>query len=256
MHVCVQSNAACLTYLNRSVCRCTFMPRDKGGIGRTGKKHKKKASHDIHRQPKAESGVQALAGTSCAEELLVAAQAVADATADGLAKAAATRPDGLSLAGLGLALEGVEVVEVSSGSDDQEEDAPSPRVACYNPAYIPREWPPEAEPTPSDHVVKATKRMRGSRLAEEAIHAAVLCELKQVWLREGVDAPLGVIEGWEEYDAYMRERGKEIHQSRYHELLSELKKSFPMMVCCEHFERGMCMHGIPCECGKQQAPWP
>ena len=30
------------------------MPRDRGGIGRTGKKHKKKAIFDVHRQPKVE----------------------------------------------------------------------------------------------------------------------------------------------------------------------------------------------------------
>ena len=30
------------------------MPRDKGGIGRTGRKHKKKSKFDAHRQPKAE----------------------------------------------------------------------------------------------------------------------------------------------------------------------------------------------------------
>ena len=30
------------------------MPRKQGGIGRTGGKHKKPSTHDLHRQPKAE----------------------------------------------------------------------------------------------------------------------------------------------------------------------------------------------------------
>lgn len=36
------------------VRRRTFMPRDKGGFGRTGGKAKKTATHNIHRQPKAD----------------------------------------------------------------------------------------------------------------------------------------------------------------------------------------------------------
>ena len=32
------------------------MPQDKGGIGRTGKKHKKKSKFDVHRQIKGGDG--------------------------------------------------------------------------------------------------------------------------------------------------------------------------------------------------------
>ena len=230
------------------------MPRAKGGIGRTGNKHKKKATHDIHRQLKAEGGEKAPDGPSRAEELLAAAQAAADAlVAERLATAAA-QLQVFSVAGLGIALANVDAPaeHVSSAEDD---DSPDPPVACYNGVRSMMDpWPPE--PTPPDHVVKATMRMRGSQLAEEAIRAASLCELMQVWMRKGVDAPLGVIEGWEKYDAEMRERRKKFYERGYHESLSTLKESFPMMVCCEHFERGMCTHGNPCECGKQQAPWP
>ena len=49
-------------------------------------------------------------------------------------------------------------------------------------------------------------RLRGSKRAEDAILAAEACELRQCWLREGIDEPLGGIEGWEELDARRRER--------------------------------------------------
>ena len=57
--------------------------------------------------------------------------------------------------------------------------------------------------------------MRGSRLAAKAVHAAELCELAQVWLREGADAPIGVVEGWEDFDAERRQRSKQIYSGDY-----------------------------------------
>ena len=50
------------------------MPRDKGGIGRTGKKHKKPATHDVYRQLKAEPVEGAAPAASLAVERLVEAR--------------------------------------------------------------------------------------------------------------------------------------------------------------------------------------
>ena len=45
------------------------MPRDKGGIGRTGKKHKKPATHDVYRQLKPEPVEGAAPAASSAEQI-------------------------------------------------------------------------------------------------------------------------------------------------------------------------------------------
>ena len=42
----------------------------------------------------------------------------------------------------------------------------------------------------------------------------------------------------------------------YAAALQTLKSAFPNIACCVGFETGDCMHGKPCECGWQQAPWP
>ena len=57
------------------------MPRDQGGIGRTGKKHKKKALFNVHRQPKS---TEAMVQPAAAE------------TKDGTAKLAETITAGAS----------------------------------------------------------------------------------------------------------------------------------------------------------------
>ena len=59
------SNPCSLT-CSLSACRCTFMPRDKGGIGRTGKKHKKKSKFDVHRQIKGGDGADTSAAPTTA----------------------------------------------------------------------------------------------------------------------------------------------------------------------------------------------
>ena len=55
------------------------MPRDKGGIGRTGKKHKKPATHDVCRRLKAEPVEGAAPAASLAVERLVEAREAAQA---------------------------------------------------------------------------------------------------------------------------------------------------------------------------------
>ena len=42
----------------------------------------------------------------------------------------------------------------------------------------------------------------------------------------------------------------------YLESLKALKQAFPALKCCDALETGGCAHGIPCECGWLQAPWP
>ena len=51
LHVCVKER---LADVQRSCPQVFPMPRFKGGIGRTGKKHKKVANFDIHRLIKTE----------------------------------------------------------------------------------------------------------------------------------------------------------------------------------------------------------
>ena len=86
--------------------------------------------------------------------------------------------------------------------------------------------------------------------------AAEACELRQCWLREGIDEPLGVVEGWEEADAARREREQSWAWGEYLEALRAVRARFPMMVCCSEFDEGACVHGQRCECGGLQAPWP
>ena len=135
-----------------------------------------------------------------------------------------------------------------------------PPVPAPSPPPMPESSAPSApalEPeTALPCAAKKPLRLKGSRLAEDAIHAAHRCELKQTWLREDEDEPVGVREGWEAYDAEMRERGQEIHWDLYLDSLLAMKERFPMMVCCHYFEIGGCVHGKPCECGGLQAPWP
>ena len=54
-HVCVQVRLTHRVFLCAQVYR---MPRNVKGIGRTGKKHKKPASTDNHRQPKNQGAIQ------------------------------------------------------------------------------------------------------------------------------------------------------------------------------------------------------
>ena len=82
------------------------------------------------------------------------------------------------------------------------------------------------------------------------------CELAQTWLREGVDTPIGVQPGWEAYDSAALEVRQEHRLDLYLDLLIEIKQQYPMKVCCHLFEIGGCRHGIRCECGGTQAPWP
>ena len=97
--------------------------------------------------------------------------------------------------------------------------------------------------------------MQGSNLAQEAVFAACRCELRQTWLEDD-EEPIGVRAGWEAYDAARRERSLEVQVPLYMDALLAIADRFPMKVCCELFELGMCEHGTPCECGGTQAPWP
>ena len=67
------------------------MPRDKGGIGRTGKKHKKPATHDVYRQLKAEPVEGAAPAASLAVERLVEAREAAQAALEQHAQGASAQ---------------------------------------------------------------------------------------------------------------------------------------------------------------------
>jgi hypothetical protein len=73
------------------------MPRDRGGIGRTGRKHKKKSEFDVHRQPKAELvGESSSPGQEAAsmneEELEEAAAVLANTSIDSKDEGQAATP--------------------------------------------------------------------------------------------------------------------------------------------------------------------
>ena len=133
-------------------------------------------------------------------------------------------------------------------------------VQALAPAAPPCVPPSLAQPPVPAPAVTAVPRkplrLQGSVLAEDAVLAARGCELAQTWLREGVDEPLGVQEGWDEFDAEARERHQDHRWDTYLNSLIAVKERFPMKVCCHYFEIGGCTHGIPCECGGTQAPWP
>jgi len=131
--------------------------------------------------------------------------------------------------------------------------APAPAAPpCVPPS---RAQPPVPAPAVTE-VARKPLRLQGSVLAEDAVLAARGCEFAQTWLREGVDKPLGVREGWEEFDAEELESHQDRRWDRYLDTLLAVKERFPMKVCCPYFEIGGCTHGIPCECGGTQAPWP
>ena len=48
-------------------CRCSRMPRFNGGIGRTGKKHKKVPKFNVHRQEKGDCGPKTLDAPATAD---------------------------------------------------------------------------------------------------------------------------------------------------------------------------------------------
>ena len=222
------------------------MPRKQGGIGRTGGKHKKPSAHDLHRQPKAELVEHAGAGPSRAVETLVRAMEAAEAAA-----AAALEHEALSVGEMQDALKDC-AEEASGGQAEQSaQSAPSAPLEWHYPPLL--EWPP---PIPPNQPVRTMLRLRGSTLAQDAILAAVACELRQCWLREGVDEPLGVVEGWEESDAARREVDAAAAWGEYLDALRAVRARFPMMVCCSEFDEGACVHGQRCECGGLQAPWP
>ena len=63
------------------MCIKYIMPRIQGGIGRTGSKHKRPATHDLHRQVKTEGGDQDDAGPSSALAALSDAKGAAESAA-------------------------------------------------------------------------------------------------------------------------------------------------------------------------------
>ena len=226
------------------------MPRKQGGIGRTGGKHKKDSTHDAHRQPKAELVDHAGAGPSRAVETLNRAIEAAKAAA-----AAALDAEALSVEDMQDALKEVEAEEASGGQPEQSAQAELsvPAVESYHPPFPSPPFPP---PVPPNQPVRTMLRLRGSKRAQDAILAAEACELRQCWLREGIDEPLGVIEGWEELDAWRREQAQSWAWGQYLDALRAVRERFPMIVCCSDFDEGACVHGLRCECGGLQAPWP
>ena len=114
------------------------------------------------------------------------------------------------------------------------------------------EPPPARTEAPRTHAAAPLKvrRLQGSRLAQDAVFGAERCEYAQVWLRDGVDTPIG------HRCAHELRSTQRVHYKNYLECLSALEEAFPMKVCCPDFVTGECTHGIPCECGGTQAPWP
>ena len=156
------------------------------------------------------------------------------------------------LAGASAALDPAPLpTELSPTESPPLPPAPTPPP----PPGPPPHGPPPPGPPPPPPAGKLVRLFR-SRLTEWAISAAMGCELAQTWLREGVDTPIGVQPGWEAYDSAALEVRQEHRLDLYLDLLIEIKQQYPMKVCCHLFEIGGCRHGIRCECGGTQAPWP
>ena len=102
-------------------------------------------------------------------------------------------------------------------------------------------------------LVKQIKRLQGSREAAEAIYACREIELAQDSLARTL-----ADESHPMRDEFLEINRRDIAtaKSDYATALRTLKAAFPTMVCCDVFETGGCSHGQPCECGRQQAPWP
>ena len=225
------------------------MPRDRGGIGRTGNKRKKRANVDTHRNQKSDADEES--PTRAPKEVDTNVEEVEQATC------AAPRVLGPKLNVLPLPL------------DEPCPTFGAPLAAAPLAAPIPDSSPiepPLTEPPPIEPPlnmapapIRATPtvlRLQGSVLAERAVRAAMGCEIAQTWLREDVDEPIGVEPGWEAFDAEARERHQDHRWDTYLDALVAIKERFPMKVCCNWFEIGACTHGTPCECGGSQAPWP
>ena len=68
VYQCMILHTCCYSSSVGSRVSGTFMPRKQGGIGRTGSKHRKVATHDSHRQLKREGDAADGAGCSTALE--------------------------------------------------------------------------------------------------------------------------------------------------------------------------------------------
>ena len=224
--------------------RRSFMPRDKGGIGWTGKKAKKRAED----RRAAEEGASSIGPSTLPSPAAAGAAAAND---NELEEAAAT------LARADINSESEEDVSEKEPKEAAVEGGRRPsdvtaEVDVSFSEFLPRSLPAAPEPEPPTGVVR---RLKGSVLAEDAVQAARGCEIAQTWLREG-DAPIFVQPGWEAYNAEQRREHQRHRSATYLAALAAIKECFPMKVCCNYFEFGGCTHGIPCECGSTQAPWP
>ena len=83
----------------------------------------------------------------------------------------------------------------------------------------------------------------GSRPAAEAIHEVVEIEVLERALARDRNDPHDT----RNYEAVLKD---------YKAALAKIKKQIPGVVCCDAFESGGCAHGMLCECGWLQAPWP
>ena len=230
--------------MNRSCCRCTFMPRERGGIGRTGTKHKKSAARASQvRVGSSDAGqpiTNLLLATSCAQPTIEPLEPSAPLS---------------SLTGCN------ESEPAAPAAADSEPAAPP---AASSPPPAPPPHPEEGSPRPPypkptfPRPCRDINRLRGSMEAWAAIKAATECELAGTWTDEFPDERNDDLDD-DEFDGLERleiEKRKEIAIKNYQSSLQNIKEKFPRMVCCDDFEVGGCRHGHRCECGSTKPAWP
>lgn len=152
--------------------------------------------------------------------------------------------------------------------------APPPPTPPQPPQPPPQPPPHPAPPPPRalPPVLPSRKQIVtvfGSREAAQAIYACREIEFAQAEIQRGMEKlanpppdPLAGVPGVQPLLEAISEQIKSDRatlaesQKEHASALLALSLAFPAAKCCDAWETGACVHGIPCECGWRQAPWP
>ena len=215
IHACIQVPLPVVAPVVAQVYR---MPRS-SGIGRTGKKHKKAASHDLHRQPKLEAVDVGIPLASSAGDRCVKVPGAAPLPPS------PTRPAALPAASTTSSTTASEVTVSSFTSyipqphPNYKSDKPFPPGfrGCGG-AYGDEKWDPFEPPCiPSD---ERPANIFGSEEAARA--AAAASYMEQQLPDEHINE-----EGEVEEDEYHNEEAEEMARVRYKHALRRLASAFP-----------------------------
>ena len=238
-HVCVQVRLTHRVFLCAQVYR---MPRNVKGIGRTGKKHKKPASTDNHRQPKNQGAIQSELFT---QELQQGSTTPDKDTAEVMSDNNLGETDRPATS----VIQPYQYVPEPHPNYDRDEPF-LPGYRGHGGAFGEEKWDPDLPPCiPSD---ERPENIFGSSLAAKAVAAAAILEQS---------LPQGDPEASDYEEDEGQEEREEVAKVKYKHALRQLAEAFPELQIPAGLHAGLDaseQETRPCPCGTgllSRWPW-